>query len=193
MKKVLAGCLIVAVIAMVGLGVAGYYAFRMARPMIDRAREMSELGDRVVNKSPYVPPKNGELTPSQVERFLAVQTRVRRELDKQWREIETKTVSDLANIYIDARRAQVTALNTQKFSDAEYSWVRRRVWEATGIHLAGGMDMSAIEDLARRGAEAQKVELPDMPLPEVPEHNIRLVKPHLAKLKDWIPMAVLGL
>ena len=221
MKKILAGCLIVAVVALIGMGVAGYYAYRIARPMIDsagdylaRAREMSQLGDRVVNKAPYVLPKNGELTEAQVERFLAVQTRVRRELDKQWTEIETKSAeiarktegqealslsevgsifSDLANTYIDARRAQVEALNAQRFSDAEYTWVRRRVWEAAGIQMASGMDMSAIEDLARQGAQKPNFELPDLPMPEVPPNNIKLVKPHTARLKDWVPIAVLGL
>jgi hypothetical protein len=221
LKKVLTGCLIVVVVALIGFGVAGYYAYRIARPMIDgagdylaKAREMSQLGDRVVNRAPYIPPKNGELTQAQVERFLAVQTRVRSELDKQWAEIETRSAEiqkkaeggdhlslsevtgifrDLAGTYIDARRAQVVALNTQKFSDAEYSWVRRRVWEAAGMDLASGMDMSAIEDLARQGAQKPDFKLPDMPMPEVPEANIKLVKPHAAKLKGWIPIAVLGL
>ncbi|HYE85219.1 MAG TPA: hypothetical protein VEA16_02600 [Vicinamibacterales bacterium] len=221
MKKILAGCLIVVVIALIGFGVAGYYAYRLAQPMLEnagdvlaRAREMAAIGDRIANKAPYVPPKNGELTQSQVERFLAVQTRVRSELDSRWDEIETRSAeirkktegdeplalsevtaifSDLATIYLDARRAQVTALNTQKFSDAEYNWVRRRVWEAAGIELAAGLDMSAIENLARQGTQRPDLELPDMPMPEVPEQNIRLVKPHTAKLKEWIPIAVLGL
>ena len=54
MKKVLFGCLIVLVIAMIGFGVAGYYAYRWAQPMIEsagdyveRARQMARLGDRV--------------------------------------------------------------------------------------------------------------------------------------------------
>ena len=221
MKKILTGCLIVAVIAMIGFGVAAFYAYRFAKPMIDnagsyvaKAREMARLGDRVVIKAPYIPPKNGELTQSQVERFLAVQTRVRSELGDRWNEIETRTAeiskktegqehlalsevtgifSELANIYIDARRAQVVALNTQKFSDGEYNWVRRRVWEATGFQMASGLDMSAIEDLARQGAQTSRTELPDMPMPEIPERNIALIKPHTAKLKEWIPLAVLGL
>ena len=94
-KKILAGCLIVAVIAMIGFGVAGFYAYRAARPMIEsagdymeRAREMARLGERVANRAPYMPPANGELTPAQVERFLAVQTRVRDELGERWSEIE---------------------------------------------------------------------------------------------------------
>src|SRR5688572_23422436 len=86
-KKVLVGCLIVLVIAMIGFGVAGYYAYRWAQPMIqstgdylERAREMTRLGERVQNRSSYTPPANGELTTAQVDRFLAVQTRVRDEL-----------------------------------------------------------------------------------------------------------------
>ncbi len=54
MKKIAIGCVIVLAIAVVGLGVAGFYAYRWAQPMIqstgdylDRAREMARLGDRV--------------------------------------------------------------------------------------------------------------------------------------------------
>ena len=222
MKKLLAGCLIVVVIALIGLGAAAFYAYRWAQPMIqstgdylERAREMTRLGDRITNRSPYVPPAGGELTQAQVERFVAVQTRVRDELGTRWAEIETKSAqirektqdnhrdltfaelsgvfSDLTGIYLDARRAQVNALNVQKFSDGEYTWVRRRVYEAAGVELAGAIDMSALEQLARDGAGRSKVTLPDMPSPEVPAANIKLVKPHLAKVKAWIPLAVLGL
>lgn len=222
MKKILGGCLIVVVIAMIGFGVATYYAYRFAKPMLDsagdyvtRARELSQVGDRVANKLPFVPPTNGELTQLQVERFIAVQTRVRDELGDRWGEIETKSAevrrkteqnhkelsfsevsgifSDIANIYIEARTAQVKALNIHKFSDGEYTWVRRRVYEAAGMNIAGAIDMSAIEDLARQGSQRSSSKLPDIARPEVPEANIRLVKSHTAKVKEWIPMAVLGL
>src|SRR5688572_26038795 len=100
MKKILVGCFIVFVIAVAGFVVAGFYAFRWARPMIestsgylDRAREMSRLADRITIKSPYIPPENGELTATQVERFVAVQTRVRDELGTRWTEIETKSAA----------------------------------------------------------------------------------------------------
>ena len=221
MKKILAGCLIVLAIAAVGLSVAGYYAYRVAKPMLQnagdyvaRAREISRLGDRLTYKDPYDPPANGELTQVQVERFLAVQTRVRSELGTKWDAIEQKSneirkktegnqqlsfsevtsiFSDLANIYTDARRVQVTALNTQRFSDAEYGWVRRRVWEAAGMHVARGIDLSAIEELAKQGSITKDLTVPDVPMPEVPPKNIVLVQPHLDKLKDWLPMALLGL
>ena len=222
MKKILGGCLIVTVIAMIGFGVAGYYAYRAAKPMIDsagdyvaRAREMVSIGDRINNRAPFDPPVTSELTPSQVDRFIAVQGRVRADMGDRWSQIEAKSAeiqrrtqnnktdlslnevasvfSDLANIYIEARKVQVNALNVHKFSDDEYSWVRRRVYEAAGVQLAHGIDMSRIEDIARSGAQKSGMNIPDIPMPEVPETNIRLVKPHVAKLKEWMPMAVLGL
>lgn len=221
MKKILGGCLIILVIAMIGFGVAGFYAYRFAKPMFEsagdylaKARQVSALADRVSNKAPYVPPATGELTETQVERFVAVQGRVRDELGDRWSEIETKSTElrertagkqelsfsevtgifkDLANIYVEARRVQVNALNIHKFSDGEYAWVRRRVYEAAGVELASAIDMSAIEDLARESTQRTTTRFPDIPMPEVPAANIKLVKPHATKVREWIPMAALGL
>jgi hypothetical protein len=218
MKKILAGCLIVLVIAIIGFAVAGYYAYRLAQPMIqstgeflDRARELSRLGDRVANRSRYVPPDDGGLTEAQLERFLAVQTRVRDELGARWAEIEKKSAeirektkdgreltfsefttvfSDLANIYMDARREQVNALNVHKFSDSEYWWVRMRVYEAAGMEITSGIDMSKLEQMAKDNGMPIKLE---NARPNVPEANIKLVRPHLPKLKESFHLAVLGL
>jgi hypothetical protein len=221
MKKILAGCLIVAVIAMIGLGVAAFYAYRAVKPVIDnaanymdKAREVTRLGENIKIKTRFEPPRNGELTNAQVDRFVAVQTRVRADLNDQWDQIEKKSAelkaraqnskdwtlseftsvfSDIGNIYLAGRKAQVDAINVQRFSEEEYEWVRRRVYEAAGVQLAGGMDLSRIEGLARENAWKNGVEIPRMDLPEVPETNVKLVKPHAGKVKEWIPMAVLGL
>ena len=200
MKKILTGCLIVAVIAMIGFGVAGVLRVSRDEPMIDNAgnyldRRANCRGSAIAitNKSPYVPPTNGELTAAQVERFVAVQTRVRDELGTRWTEIETKSAqirdktsenqrdltfaeftsvfSEIGSIYMEARRAQVNALNVQRFSDGEYTWVRRRVYEAAGVEIAGGIDLSKIEDLAREGAMRSNVKLPDMPKPKCPKRT----------------------
>lgn len=222
MKKVLLGCAIVLVIALIGFGAAGYYAYRWAQPMIqnagdylDRARELSRLGDRVTNKSPYVPPASGELTAAQVDRFLAVQSRVREEMGARWADIENKSkeirdktqdgreltfaeftamFSDLAGIYMDARREQVNALNVQKFSDAEYRWVRLRVYEAAGMEITNSIDVSKLEQLARDNGISTSLRVEaDKVRPQVPEVNIKVVRPHLATLKESFHLAVLGL
>lgn len=222
MGKILGGCLIVFVIAVVGLAVAGFWAYRAARPMLDsaadyvtRARELATLSEQVANQAPYTPPASGELTPAQLDRFLAVQARVRSELGDRWSDLEKKSealkqkaganqsewtfndirgiFSDFTGIYLQARKAHVTALNVHKFSDEEFSWVRLRVYEAAGMQLAGSIDTSAIQEMAREGAQKSGVSLPDVPMPDVPEANIKLVKPHAAKLKEWLPMAMLGL
>jgi hypothetical protein len=221
-KKVLAGCLIVLVIALIGFGVAGYYAYRAMRPVVengisylDKAREVTRLGEDIKNKSAFEPPANGELTESQVERFLAVQNRVRTDLGDKWGEIEKKAseirakadrnsndwtlseftamFSEIGGIYLDGRKSQIVALNTQRFSEAEYEWVRLRVYEAAGVEMAGNMDLAKIEALARDQASQNGVNLPKMDLPKVPEKNVALVKPHVSKIKEWVPLAVLGL
>ena len=222
MKKVLAGCLIVLVIALIGFGVASYYAYRAMRPVVenglsslDKAREVTRLGEDIKNKSTFEPPANGELTESQVERFLAVQTRVRTDLGDKWGEIEKKAseirakadrnsndwtlseftamFSEIGGLYLDGRKSQIVALNTQRFSEAEYEWVRMRVYEAAGVEMAGNMDLAKIEALARDHASQNGVNLPKMDLPKVPEKNVALVKPHVTKIKEWVPLAVLGL
>ena len=222
MKKILGGCLIVLVIAAIGLAAAGFYAYRAMRPVIDnaanymdKAREVTKLSEDIKIKTPFEAPANGELTQQQVERFVAVQSRVRADLGDRWEQIEKKSkelkaraeanrndwtfaeftsvFSDVANIWIEARRAQVQALNIQRFSEQEYEWVRKRVYEAAGVQLAGNMDLSKIEALARDNAAANGVTIPPMDLPKVPEKNVELVKPHAAQIKEWIPMAALGL
>ena len=59
--------------------------------------------------------------------------------------------------------------------------MRKRVYEAAGVELAGGMDLSKIEGLARENAGKSGVDIPKMDLPEVPEANVELVKPHAAQ------------
>jgi hypothetical protein len=222
MKKILGGCLVVLAIAVVGFGVAGYYVYRAARPMYDsaadyvsRARDLAKLSDDVKVKTPYAAPANGELTASQVDRFLAVQGRVHSELGDRWTEFAKRAeavkkkadekstdwsfsdlssmFSDFTGVYMEARKAHVNALNIHKFSDEEFSWVRLRVYEAAGMQLAGSIDISAIQEMAKEGAQKGGVTLPEIPKYEVPEANLKLVQPHAAKLKEWLPMAMLGL
>jgi hypothetical protein len=221
-KKILAGCLIVVVIAAIGFGVAAFYAYRFVKPAItnassymDKAREVSRLGEDLKIKTPYTPPANGELTNQQVERFIAVQSRVRSDLGGKWDQIEKKSAevkakaqsdkgkdmtlteftsvfSDVANIWLEGRRSQVFAMNTQRFSETEYDWVRARVYEAAGVDLVDEIDLSKIEAFAKSNG-ATDADIPKVDLAKVPENNLKLVKPYAAKVREWMPMAMLGL
>jgi hypothetical protein len=185
-----------------------------ANTYLDRAAEITRLGGEVRDQTAFRPPDSGELTAAQVDRFFAAQARVKADLSDRWTEIQKKSeelqarargrqdtsladftavFSDLMSLWVDARQVQVRALNVQKFSDSEYAWVRRRIYEAAGVHLAGGIDMSKLEELARNTSGHASLTLPEMPKADIPPANITLVTPHLAKLKDSLPIAVFGL
>ena len=56
---------------------------------------------------------------------------------------------------------------------------------------AGEIDFSKIQALAKENGNIN-VDIPKVDLPKVPENNLKLVKPYAAKVREWIPMAMLG-
>jgi hypothetical protein len=222
MKKVLAGCLIVLFICAVGGAVVVYFLYRAAQPMIqnvsesiDRAQELSALGEKIANKATYTAPASGELTQAQVDRFLRVQDRVVSNLGPRWKDLEARVkdiqsrtdagakelsftevltfFAEAGSVLVEARRAQVDALNAEQFSSEEYNWVRVNAYSAAGLELAGAIDWSAVQTMMQENAAKAGVPAPTLPKMEVPEANRALVKPHVAKLKEWWGLAFLGL
>jgi hypothetical protein len=221
-KKLAAGCLVVAVIGIVAAGIALYFGYRAVSPMIDnaatvleQAREAAAQSDRIDNTATFTPPADGELTEAQVRRFLAVHERTRTSLGSRWTELQAQAdrlgqqakddarrlsftevaamVRSLGSIIVEARRAHVDALNAEQFSASEYTWVRLRAYEAAGLEVIEGIDWSAIQDAIRDGARNVGVPEPTVPRPDIPARNRELVKPHLDELKAWLPLTVLGL
>lgn len=221
MRKVLAGCLVVLVIGVIALGAALYFGYRAARPLIEdatawarQARDLADLSDDVTNTAAYEPPASGELSEDQVRRFLAVHGRVRETLGARWTQLRARAtafeeraraggrelsfteigtmLSEVGNLAIDARRAQVEALNAEGLSSAEYGWVRLRMYEAAGLEMARAVDWSAVEAMVKRGAGDAGVTVPEVRLPDVPARNRELVKPHIEALREWLPLTVLG-
>jgi hypothetical protein len=220
-QKILVGCLIVVVLAAIALGVGGYFFYRAASPTLQQARdyvsnlgrlgELADLDKKVTNRGTFTAPVTGELTDTQVARFARVQSHVRNGLGSRMKEIETKYhglasdakrqptpsevfsgLADVAGMFVDARRYQVEALNTEGFSQAEYDWVKGRVYAAAGMQVASGFDLRRLEKMAKDGAAQVGVEPPSIPTPDVPERNRELVKPHLAEMKEWLPLAFFG-
>jgi hypothetical protein len=220
-QKLLVGCLVIVVLCAIALGVGGFLFYRAARPALEQARdyvanlgrlgELTELDRQITNRGTFSAPATGELTEAQIERFVRVQEHMRRGMGGRMREIETKYkglsedgsrqpspsevfagLAELAGLFVDARRFQVDALNTEGLSQSEYDWIKARVYEAAGIELASRIDLSQIEKMVRDGASHVGVEAPAVPAPDVPERNRELVKPHLAEMKDWLPLAFFG-
>ena len=100
---------------------------------------------------------------------------------------------DLANVFVEARRYQVDALNKEGFSQQEYSWVRQQVFEAAGMEVANMVDLTQLERAVRDGTGVDDFSAPKMPQPDVPAKNRELVKPYMKQFDEWLPLAFFGL
>lgn len=221
MKKLLVGCLVIVVLGAIAVAAGSYFLYRAATPYIEDARnyvrglsELSELDKGIANNTPHTAPASGELTDVQVQRYARVQQDVRAALGQRMKEFEEKYkhlksdggtkvepsfseliagLRDLADVFVQARRYQVDALNKEGFSQQEYSWVRRQVFEAAGMEVAHMVDLSQLERAVREGTGIQDFKTPNIPKPDVPAKNRELVKPYLKQMDEWLPLAIFGL
>jgi hypothetical protein len=199
MKKLVAGCLVIAVLVGVAVGVALYFGYRAMSPMIDnasallqQARDAAAQTDRVENKGRYTPPADATLSDAQVRRFLAVHERTKATLGPRWGELQAQaerieeqarhdarevSFADVATmlrsvggLITEARRAHVDALNAEQFSTSEYNWVKLRAYEAAGLEAVEGIDWAGIQDAIKQGAS--RIGVRDPQLPDVPRPQI---------------------
>lgn len=226
-KKVLFGCLVAFLVAVVGGGILFYqFVYKPGREMVragvEQVKGLASLGEleemnaEIDDHSPYAPPADGELTPEQVERFLAVHRGVREALGPRWQQLEQRWEAesgaaagggepglgdvlavwrDLGTVATEAKRAQVAALNAQDFSQQEYEWVRNQVYLALG---SGAMAVS-LDEVSRALREGGLEGLDTLSTGneelerQVPQRNVELVEPHREELQEWAPLALLGL
>ena len=221
MKKLLFGCLVIVVLGGIVAAVGAYILYRAASPLIEDARiyyqgmsQLSEIERQIENTSAYAPPASGELTEDQVQRFVRVQQHLRKALGQRITEIEEKYqhlkansdshvpvamtdllsgLRDITNVYVDARRYQVEALNVERFSQEEYAWVRDRMFQAAGMEVTSRIDVEKLEEAIRRGTGVEDIRADRLPRPNVPAKNRALVKPYLEQMSDWIPLVFFGL
>ena len=182
---------------------------------VTRLGGLADIEQGLTVTAPFAAPESSELTPAQVERFLRVQRQVRLALGTRgeafaakYREV-TQTrpdgtttlptlpqlldgIGDLSSVYLDAWRAQVQAMNADGFSRDEFTWVRGRVYQAAGLDAAR-YNAGDLEDVIAAMARGAKVDAPAVRLPDAPARNRALVKPHVAEVTAWLPMAVFGL
>lgn len=203
MGKFLVGCLVVFALLVVGGGTAGYLFF--IKPGLEYASEFARMGeefealnDDIVNTGDFSPPNDATVGEAQFRRFLAAQRQMRTRLEGRLEELDAKYEAmksesgqqemgikdmidahkDLLDLILEAKRAQVEALNAQGFSLAEYAWVRNCVYRAIGQSVA----VAAMAETS-----------PDTMPAEIDTATVEMVTPHREELMEMHALAWFGL
>lgn len=215
MKKLAIGCVGLLGVLTAGAVGASYLAYRKVSTAVAGFAELRTLPalDRSVrDRRPFAPPPSGELRESQLTRFLQVQQTVQSRLGRRAGEFERRyhallekdsaavtdvpelvsAYRDLAAIYMDAKRAQVAALNESGFSLGEYRWVRAQAYGALGIPMID-FDVARIIDEVQSGRTPVQPAV-SMPLgPTGSPATLKLVEPRRKILETNAPLAAFGL
>jgi hypothetical protein len=215
MKKILIGCFILLGVGAIGAGVAAFVVYRKVSTTVAGFAELGTvpaIEREVRNQRPFVPPTTGEVTGSQVRGLVAVQQAVRARLGKRADEIERKyhemlskdrataydlpelvsAYKDLAAAYVDAKRAQVEALNAAGLSLDEYRWVRSRSYAAIGMPTMD-FDVAQIVEDVRNGRTPAPPPAALQVGPTGSPAMQKLVEPHRKQLEQNAGMAFFGL
>lgn len=219
MKKLAIGCGVVAVVLLIGAAVATYFVVNKVRSTVAEFASLGEIPAierRVTNQAAFTPPEAGELTEAQVTRYLQVQQQVRSVLGARFDEFNTKYAElsqrmnrdegtaldapavvnayrDLARTYVDAKKAQVDALNAARFSLDEYRWVRGQAYAAIGMPVMDFDIAKVIENVKSGNTDAVRGTVGGSIGPSGPESNKALVEPHRKTLEDNAALTFFGL
>ena len=201
----LVGCFaVLLVLALIVGGLVWWFLIRPAQKLLgglSNLAQLEELDKGIRNTSPYTPPDNREVSSQQLERLLSVESAVKTQvgdqlgaLDVRYRqqgEINPQNfggalegLGDLFKVLVDAKKAQVAALNAQNFSKNEYNWVRDQTFQA----------LSQVTGQPFTGFTSLEGGTPQIYTPSVPSSaNVEAVRPHQNELIESLPMHVFGL
>ena len=210
-KKWLAGCLVVILLFVIGLGAAWWFVLRpmwsAGSDLVQGAKDWAstiDLGEDITNTAPYAPPADGRLTPAQVASLVRVQEVFVAEMGADLERLAQRaraaqalksggeaSFQDVATAYSElsallkrARDAQAKGVNQAGLSRDEYAFIRRQAFAALPL-------LVEMPDLAN---------VPGMPgMPELPgvdrndeaamaaaRHNADLLRPHLPLLQKGL-------
>lgn len=215
MKKLAIGCLVVAAIAGAAVIGGGYYVYRQARSAYSQFAELARVPDldrEIRVKDAFVPPASEELTSSQVDRLMRVQTTILNRLGERAAEFERKyealakkdnatmldapallnAYRDLAAGWMDAKRAQVDALNEVGLSLDEYRWIRHEAYRALGVAYVD-LDIGKLATDIKEGRSTQPGQVLGSIGPSGPDVNRKLIEPIRKQLEKNIALASFGL
>jgi len=200
--KLLGGCLVVALLVLVvGAGAVYWVVLRPlwqgASALVDTAQQwqqIAQLEQQVSKREPFREPAEARLAPAQVAAFVAVQQAMAAQLGDRWQQLEAKyaelkasqqrdgrepgvqdmfvAYADLSGLLVEAKRAQVEALNAQGLSLDEYRWIRGQSFAALGL-VAQDASTPALAGTAL-------------------QHNAELLRPHRELLVKTAASAWLG-
>jgi hypothetical protein len=215
MKKLAIGCVVLLAIGVAGAAGASYFAYRKVASAYTGFAELGSLPDierSIRNQRPFAPPPSDEPERAQLEHLLEVQQAVRSRLGARAEEIERRyqrllakdsvtavdlpelvsAYRDLAGAYVDAKRAQVDALNRAGLSLEEYRWTRSRAYAALGIPLMD-LDVSRMIEEVKAGRQPATPTYRMTAGPAASPAIRRLVEPHRKALEANVGLAFFGL
>jgi hypothetical protein len=216
MKKLAIGCLVVFVVVGIAVAGIGYYGYLKVKGTVAQLAELQkvpEIERGVHVKTPFSVPASGELTAAQVDRFMTVTTRVRERLgqdvaafDRNYKTLAAKkdftaadmpallsAYRDMATGWLNAKRAQVDALNEAHLSLEEYRWIRSETYRALGVPLVD-VDFARIAEQARSGGQPNATMMVGGAFSGPgPASNVKLVERYRKQLEDYLPLATFGL
>ena len=215
MKKFAIGCAIILVIGGIALAGVTYYAYTKGKAALTQLAELGKVGDierDVKNRTAFTAPDSREITASQLDRLVQVQTKVRERIGASGAAIERNykslidkkdaTITDLpallgaygdmARALVDAKRAQVEAMNEVNFSLEEYRWVRTETYRALGAPFVD-MDVTRIVERSKASGDPGVISFNGAAGDKGPEANVKLVEKYRKKLEDYLALASFGL
>jgi hypothetical protein len=186
MKKLAIGCLVVVVLcgaAFVGISYWGYMKVKGAVTQLAELSKIPEIEQGVRVKSPYV---------------MAV---FRRNYQSLAQKKETTAMDlpqlmaayrDLAATWLDAKKAQVEALNAAGLSLEEYRWIRSTAYQAIDVPFMD-VDFARIARQAKEDALQGSILVGGAFTGKAPAGNRALVEKYRKQLEDYLPLAGFGL
>ena len=215
MKKLAIGCGVVVLVLGVAGAAAVFYVYRQVSSTVTQFAQFAQVPDiekNVRNRAAFTPPDSGEITEAQLEKLVQVQTQVRQKLGQSIAAFEAKykalsdkkdatiadapaimnAYKDLAATWLDAKRAQVEALNAVNLSLDEYKWIRDKAYQALGQPFVD-LDVAKIVEAAKGGVSAQPGQVRGSLGPEGPEANRKLIEKVKKLLEENLALASFGL
>lgn len=211
-NKFVAGCLgTFTVIALLVSAGVWWFVGRPANQAWESFQELQQapaLEAQLNNRTDFAAPADGQLERAQVERFIAVQTAIRDNLEggvttlsERYAEIGGQEFNimdalrmagayrDYLQLLNDARGAQIAALNNQEFSAAEYRWVRSATLQAAGLPGIGVEFEGLIGAMAGQGGGQLQTSADNVPASAA---NVELIQDMREQLQGVSGLAVLG-